>query len=65
MLTSNSDYTGALGAGLESRLLRRPEEWSDGAERLKEERLEGIPIISGLDAVVEEVRQREAKAKAI
>lgn len=58
LMLTNSDYHGALAAGLEARLIRRQGEWSDGAARTAGEDLEGLHTISSLSDVVEEVRRR-------
>ena len=39
-------------------MLRRVGEWSDGAIRNQEEDLENVKVITGLDKIVEEVRNR-------
>ncbi|ORY21152.1 hypothetical protein BCR39DRAFT_591651 [Naematelia encephala] len=53
-----SDYRGARAAGLEARLIRRQGDWSDGAVREAEEDLEDVDVVTSLDDVLEEVRQR-------
>ncbi|ORX40875.1 HAD-like domain-containing protein [Kockovaella imperatae] len=53
-----ADYRGAINAGLEARLIRRPGEWSDGAVRAPEEDLQGVHVIRDLDEVVQEVDRR-------
>lgn len=60
----HSDYHGAVRAGLEARLIRRPGEFSDGAKRDSEEaerdmlQQEGVRVIRSLAEVVAEVKQR-------
>lgn len=59
-----ADYHGALRAGLEPRLIRRPGEFSDGAKRLSEaeERAtlerEGVQLLRSLDDLLAEISQR-------
>ncbi len=54
------DYGGAVGAGIEGRLIRRQGEWSDGAKRVAEEDLEGVEVITSLKDVIDEVRARRS-----
>lgn len=62
---SNSDYKGAIAAGLEARLIRRPGEWSDGAKRSSESEEEltknGVMVIRSLEELVDEVKGRNVK----
>lgn len=61
MLTmAHSDFLGATGAGLEARLVRRPGEWSDGAIRVAEEDLGDVNVVRSLQAVLNEVTNRNA-----
>lgn len=53
-----SDYRGAISAGLEARLIRRVGNWSDGASRESDEDLTDVTVISNLKDVVGEVRRR-------
>jgi FMN phosphatase YigB (HAD superfamily) len=61
-----ADYRGALRAGLEPRLIRRPGDFSDGAKRLSEEEeratleREGVHVIRTLDDLVAEVTRHNA-----
>jgi hypothetical protein len=56
------DYQGALEAGLEPRLIRRPGAWSEGAKRETEEseglERDGIHIVRSLNEIVDEVELR-------
>lgn len=54
----DSDYRGAVLAGLEGRLIRRTGEWSDGARRKAEEDLSDVHVIQDLNEIVEEVKRR-------
>jgi hypothetical protein len=53
-----SDYHGAVGAGIEGRLIRRQGEWSDGAKREQQEDLGGVRVAQSLHEIVEEVKRR-------
>ncbi|TYJ57310.1 hypothetical protein B9479_002043 [Cryptococcus floricola] len=54
----NADYQGSINAGLEGRLIRRPGEWSDGAQRQAVEDLESVNVITSLTDLVKEVKER-------
>lgn len=54
----SSDFHGATSAGIEARLIRRPGEWSDGAVRDAKEELGGVNVVSSLEDIVKEVKQR-------
>ncbi|ODO05797.1 hypothetical protein I350_04858 [Cryptococcus amylolentus CBS 6273] len=53
-----ADYQGSINAGLEGRLIRRPGEWSDGAQRQAVEDLESVNVITSLTDLVKEVKER-------
>jgi len=53
-----ADYHGAINAGIEARLIRRPGEWSDGAVRQTNEEVNDVHVIKTLEEVVGEVRRR-------
>ncbi|WVQ77150.1 hypothetical protein IAR50_006833 [Cryptococcus sp. DSM 104548] len=53
-----ADYQGSTKAGLEGRLIRRPGEWSDGAQRHAAEDLDGVNVIASLDDLVKEIENR-------
>ncbi|ADV25538.1 hypothetical protein I315_04707 [Cryptococcus gattii Ru294] len=53
-----ADFYGATSTGIEARLIRRPGEWSDGAVRDAKEELSGVNIVSSLQDIVNEVKQR-------
>ena len=55
---NSRDYEGAVGAGLEGRLVRRQGEWSDGAERRAEEELKDVSVVRSLDEIAREVESR-------
>ncbi|KAJ9091089.1 hypothetical protein QFC19_009263 [Naganishia cerealis] len=63
-----ADYHGALRAGLEARLIRRPGEFSDGAKRRSEDEeremlhRDGVCVIRSLEEVVDEVRERNRQS---
>lgn len=54
----SSDFYGATSTGIEARLIRRPGEWSDGAVRDAKEELSGVNIVSSLQDIINEVKQR-------
>ncbi|OWZ63222.1 hypothetical protein AYX15_04743 [Cryptococcus neoformans] len=57
-----ADFHGAASAGIEARLIRRPGEWSDGAVRDAKEELGGVNVVSSLEDIVKEVKQRNASS---
>lgn len=55
-----ADYWGARKAGLESLLVRRQGEYSDGSRREASEDLDGVEVVSDFGGVVEWVRKRNS-----
>lgn len=51
------DYQGARLAGLQSLLIRRDGDFSDGATRSSSENLQSVDVIRGLDDAVKWVRR--------
>lgn len=56
-----ADFYGATSTGIEARLIRRPGEWSDGAVRDAKEELGGVNIVSNLQDIVNEAKQRNIR----